>query len=64
MGKFPLRFKVVAIILALAFIFQSLHSINWHTYKISGVEIHAHSSCLVTMDADKTHLSYFCKKLH
>ena len=35
--RLPLRFKLLAFVLAISFTFQTLHSINQHTYK-TGVD--------------------------
>ncbi len=61
MNKLSLRYKILALTLSLAFIFQSLESINNHTYKSIGVNVHSEWGCLVTTP---THLSYFCHEFH
>lgn len=40
MKKFSIRFKIVGLILALAFVFQSLQSINRHTYTVGFENFH------------------------
>ncbi len=45
MNKFSIKHKIVALMLALAFIFQSMESINSHTYKIGVDSYHYFNSC-------------------
>lgn len=56
--KFSLKFKLVALLLIFAFVFQSMDTINWHTYNIKGVSIHSHDC------TTPAHLSYFCGKTY
>ncbi|GGI57340.1 hypothetical protein GCM10011444_16490 [Winogradskyella haliclonae] len=56
-NKFSLRFKIVAFILVFAFVFQSMDTINWHTYGAKGVSIHK-KDCTTPV-----HLSYFCVEM-
>ncbi len=53
--EFSLVFKLLAFILVMTFTFQSLHSINEHTYSTKGASIHRHD-CTTPI-----HLSYFCQ---
>ena len=54
--KFSFSYKFIVFIMILAFTFQSLPSVNGHTYSPKGVSIHKHD-CLTPV-----HLSYFCQE--
>lgn len=55
--KYSLRFKIIAFILAFAFVFQSLDTINYHTYSVKGVSIHRHNC------STPIHLTYYCEEI-
>lgn len=61
MNKISIKYKITAIILSIAFIFQSLQSINEHTYKSTGVSIHSERGCIQTIP---NHISYYCNEFH
>jgi len=57
MKNFPIKFKIVAILLVFVFTFQSMESINSHTYKSTGTYIHDGQPYLFIF---QDHLSYYC----
>ncbi len=61
MKNFPIKFKIVAILLVFIFTFQSMESINSYTYKSTGTYIHARQPCLFIF---QDHLSYYCSDFH
>lgn len=57
MTKFSLRFKILALLLALAFICQSMESINSHTYTTGVDSYHYKCGCF---GCYPTHLASQC----
>ena len=45
MRKFSARYKILALLLVVAFTFQSMESINSHTYKTGVDSYHYHCGC-------------------
>lgn len=63
MEKFSTKYKILAIVLALAFTFQSMNSISWHTYS-SKSDVNICMPFVGCMFQTPTHLSYFCNDYH
>ncbi len=61
MKKFSIRYKFLAILLAIAFIFQSLESINSHTYSVKGISVDLGRTC---NNPILPHLTYYCNDFH
>ena len=62
MKKFSTRYKILALLLVLAFTFQSMETINSHTYRTGVYNIHNHikMSCFSFLDTNETHMNYNC----
>ena len=58
MKKFSLKYKIVALLLVLAFTTQSMETINSHTYKVGVDSYHYECGCF---GCYPTHLSATCK---
>jgi len=63
MKGFPIKHKIIAVLLALTFTFQSMSSINWHTYS-SKSDVHICIPFGGCFFPTPTHLSYFCNEYH
>jgi len=64
MKKFSIQYKIVAIILVFAFTFQSLESINSHTYSTTNYNTVYICGPHFCTDLSPAHLSYFCDDYH
>jgi hypothetical protein len=53
------KYKVLTALLTLALTFQSMESINSHTYNTKGSHIHIGQPCLCIV---KNHLLYYCNE--
>ncbi|WP_178985533.1 hypothetical protein [Winogradskyella helgolandensis] len=58
MKKLSIKYKIAAVLLVLAFTFQSMESINSHTYKTGVDSYHYTYSCFVGKIS--THLAIHC----
>jgi hypothetical protein len=67
MRKFSVTYKIMALVLIFAFTFQTLESINSHTYKVGVDSYHYHCGCFGCYPAhlaapcnlNNTHHSFF-----
>ncbi len=57
MKKYSIKFKIAALILALAFVFQFMSQINEHTFTTGVINFHVDYSCLNRVPA---HIDYYC----
>lgn len=55
--RFSSGFQLIAFVLVFAFVFQSMDTINNHTYGTKGVSIHRHNC------TTPTHISSFCEDI-
>ena len=55
--KFPFKFKLIAFVMIITFTFQSLHSINSHTYTAGVDNFHYTCGCFSCLP---THLNTSC----
>lgn len=62
MKTLSLKYKLVALVLVLAFTFQSMESINSHTYTTGIYNIHSHFTvgCLFSSLGNNFHMSFNC----
>jgi hypothetical protein len=58
MRKFSIRYKIVALALALTFVFQTMETINSHTYGTGIYNIHSNHSCIVI--GYSVHMNFNC----
>lgn len=57
MKTFSLKYKIIAFLLVLAFTFQSMESINSHSYSTGINSYHVDYSCMMSIP---THLTIHC----
>jgi len=63
MKKFSITYKIIALVLVLAFTFQSMESINSHAYKTGVYNIHNHfeMSCFSFLNNHNLiHMNFNC----